>query len=147
MKKVFIMFFAIVGMMACSEERVDLKENGISSKDMLAVSSVSNFPTLLEVESSLLPYGVVQLPTPTDYVPVLFGYSQINYYFDPGTLEEFFVYIFDTPMAAEEGDQNNVCNAAWHSNEGKRGGCYNPSNECRANGFDKDRNVIIICCD
>jgi hypothetical protein len=36
MKKVLIMFFAVVGMMACSEEKVDLKENQSLNLNSLA---------------------------------------------------------------------------------------------------------------
>ena len=154
-KSLFIIV-GVMGFFSCNE----VTEKLIPSKKSSSVNVESranealvnegqdeSFPTLEEVELSLLLTGAQEEPLPDDFEPEYLGFTQIKCFYKLETDEYFFAY--DFPSVGEvDPSKNSFCHSIWYSDGQNMGACANNGNECRSyigkrNG---KRQTIIICC-
>ena len=150
-KNSFYILAIALGFIACND--VEKVNPTIAEDDISSIASIAQpqdeyhtLYTLTEVEATLLPFGIEEIPVPVGYVPILNNYNQINCYIDPTTLNYYYVYIVEDASDVHTIDGGpSPFISQWHSNENEKGACYQPGNDCVFGGHYPDGETIIIC--
>lgn len=154
--KSLLIIAGVLGFFACNEVTEKLIPSKKSSSvnveasandELVDGESDESYPTLEEVELSLLLTGAEEEPLPDDFEPKYEGFSQIKHFYKPETDEYFYAYEF--PSVSEvDPSKNSFCHSIWYSDGQNMGACANNGNECRSYIGKKNgkRQTIIICC-